>query len=121
MSSPLRILSVGTERSRLRSRSILLEWSGHSVSEASDVESGLKGIASEFFDVVIISNDVLESEQQLLIHAANRANPSMAVVLLQKDTGSEKKGLSRTRQVDSRQPEALLDTIDDLRPKDAAH
>lgn len=121
MNSPLRILSIGTERFRLRSRSMLLEWSGNSVCEASDLEIGLKGLASEFFDVVIISNDVAESEQQQLILAAKRANPSMAVVLLHQGTVSEQKDLSHARQVDSRQPRALVDTIDDLRRKNTAH
>lgn len=99
---------------------MLLESGGYSVCEASDCELSFKGLASEFFDIVIVSDEVPESEQQQLIHAAKKANPSMVVVVvLQQGTRSEQSEFSRIRQVDSGQSRTLLDTIDHLRRKNA--
>jgi CheY-like chemotaxis protein len=109
------ILSVELDPVLLSTRTLLLQSAGYSVCAVTSCRQALAERGSQFFDVLIISHTVSESDQQILLEAAKKARPSMPVLVLETSIGPPSAQLEPgTRSVDSHQPDKVLDTVGEM-------
>ena len=115
MSPHRRILSVELDPILLSMRTLLLQSAGYSVCAVTSCQQALAELGSQFFDVLIISHTVPDSDQQRLLKAAKRARPLMPVLVLETSIGSQSEQLGPgIRRVDSHQPDKVLDTVGEI-------
>lgn len=115
MSPHRRILSVELDPILLSTRTLLLQSAGYSVCAVASCQQALAELGAQFFDVLIISHTVPDSDQQILLEAAKKVRPLMPVLLLESSIGSQSEQLGPgIRSVDSHQPDKVLDTVGEM-------
>lgn len=115
MSSRRHILSVELDASLLSTRTLLLQSAGYSVCAVTSCQQALAELGSQFFDALIISHTVPDSDQQRLLQAAKKARPLMPVLVLETTIGSQSEQLGPgICSVDSHQPDKVLDTVGEM-------
>lgn len=110
MARTFQILSVGYDRSLMKSRSLLLRSAGYSVEEAYSRHQALARVRSDAIDVLLICHTVPDNEKRALISAVRKQRLLIPILYISDNE-------FRSRDEDgccevSNAPEVLLAAID---------
>lgn len=103
-----RILSVGTDKTLMAVRTLLLSNSGYTVEEAHSIEKAICFVEADSIDVTLICHTVPQRDQRVLISAVRekrRLMPILCIRFYAYETAP------RTCVAVDNEPEALLKTL----------
>lgn len=103
-----RILSVGTDKTLMASRTLLMSNSGYAVDEAYSIEKAISFVESDSIDATLICHTVPQHDQRVLISAVREKRLLMPILCIRSYAYQT---APRTCVAVDNEPEALLKTL----------
>ncbi|HEV7522416.1 MAG TPA: hypothetical protein VGP89_15035 [Candidatus Angelobacter sp.] len=106
--APLRILSVGTDNSLMKTRTLLLLSAGYAVEEAYAIETAISIVVTDLIDATLICHTVPQNAQQTLIAIVREKRRLMPILCIRSYAYET---APRTCIAVDNDPEALLKSL----------